>query len=77
MLKGVPAQLTVAIGHATNAGLPVVRSLSTNCYDLRQPMIQYPTEMKERVEEVSTQLIHLGSDALLEQWIIKIHQTLI
>jgi phosphoribosylcarboxyaminoimidazole (NCAIR) mutase len=39
-----PSQLTVAIGHATNAGLLAVRSLSTNRYDLRQPMIQYPTE---------------------------------
>jgi hypothetical protein len=39
-----PSQLTVAIGHATNAGLLAVRILSTNRHDWRQPMIQYPTE---------------------------------
>jgi phosphoribosylaminoimidazole carboxylase len=66
MPKGVPVA-TVAIGNATNAGLLAVRILSTHRPDLLRQMMDYQTHMKEMVDEVSEQLLDLGSDAFLEQ----------
>jgi phosphoribosylcarboxyaminoimidazole (NCAIR) mutase len=60
------SQLTVAIGHATNAGLLAVRIVSTNRHDWRQPMIQYPTE-NERNGQGSECQIDTFSDAFFEQ----------
>ena len=66
MPTGVPVA-TVAIGNATNAGLLAVRILSTHRPDLLQQMMDYQAHMKEMVDEVSTRLVELGSDAFLEQ----------
>jgi phosphoribosylcarboxyaminoimidazole (NCAIR) mutase len=54
-----PSQLTVAIGHATNAGLLAFRSLFTNQYDWRQPMIQYQTENERNGRGNDVKSIHL------------------
>jgi phosphoribosylaminoimidazole carboxylase PurE protein len=66
MPRGVPVA-TVAIGNAMNAGLLAVRILSTSRPILRQKMVDYQTEMKEMVEDMSAKLTDLGSDAFLEQ----------
>jgi len=66
MPRGVPVA-TVAIGNATNAGLLAVRILSTSRPVLRQQMMEYQTEMKEMVNDMSTKLLDLGSDEFLEQ----------
>jgi phosphoribosylaminoimidazole carboxylase len=66
MPRGVPVA-TVAIGNAMNAGLLAVRILSTSRPLLRQKMVDYQTEMKEMVEDMSAKLTDLGSDAFLEQ----------
>jgi phosphoribosylcarboxyaminoimidazole (NCAIR) mutase len=56
MPKVYPSQLTVAIGHATNAGLLAVRILSTSRHDWRQPMIQYPTENERNARDSECQI---------------------
>jgi phosphoribosylaminoimidazole carboxylase len=66
MPRGIPVA-TVAIGNAMNAGLLAVRILSTSRPALRQKMADYQTELKEMVDEMSSKLLDLGSDALLEQ----------
>jgi phosphoribosylaminoimidazole carboxylase len=66
MPKGVPVA-TVAIGNATNAGLLAVRILSTHRPELLRQMMDYQTDMKEMVDEVSSRLLDMGSDAFLEQ----------
>lgn len=66
MPRGVPVA-TVAIGNAMNAGLLAVRILSTSRPILRQKMVDYQTEMKEMVEDMSAKLTDLGSDEFLKQ----------
>lgn len=66
MPRGVPVA-TVAIGNAMNAGLLAIRILSTSRPALRQKMSDYQVEMKEMVNDMSSKLLDLGSDALLEQ----------
>jgi phosphoribosylaminoimidazole carboxylase len=72
MPRGVPVA-TVAIGNATNAGLLAVRILSTSRPELREKMMQYRTEMKEMVDEMSAKLLDLGSDEFLQQMDNKNH----
>lgn len=66
MPRGVPVA-TVAIGNSTNAGLLAVRILATSRPALRAQMVEYQTEMKEMVDDMSSQLTDLGSDAFLAQ----------
>ena len=66
MPRGVPVA-TVAIGNSMNAGLLAVRILSTSRPALRQQMMDYQTEMKDMVDEMSSKLLDLGSDDFLQQ----------
>ena len=66
MPRGVPVA-TVAIGNSMNAGLLAVRILCTSRPELRQKMREYQTEMKGMVDDMSSKLLDLGSDAFLEQ----------
>jgi len=66
MPRGVPVA-TVAIGNALNAGLLAVRILSTSRPALRQKMMDYQSEMKDMVDDMSAQLTALGSDEFLKQ----------
>lgn len=66
MPRGVPVA-TVAIGNAMNAGLLAVRILGSSRPDLLDQMKAYQTEMKETVNDMSSKLLDLGSDAFLEQ----------
>jgi phosphoribosylaminoimidazole carboxylase len=66
MPRGVPVA-TVAIGNAMNAGLLAVRILSTSRTELRKKMMDYQKEMTEMVNNMSSMLTDLGSDAFLAQ----------
>jgi phosphoribosylaminoimidazole carboxylase len=66
MPQGIPVA-TVAIGNAGNAGLLAVRILSTSRSDLRQKMMDYQVELTDMVEETSSKLTAMGSDAYLAQ----------
>jgi phosphoribosylaminoimidazole carboxylase len=66
MPRGIPVA-TVAIGNAQNAGLLAVRMLCTSRPELRQKMMDYQVEMTEMVNDMSTKLTDLGSDAFLQQ----------
>lgn len=71
MPKGIPVA-TVAIGNATNAGLLAVRILCSTVDEtigkkLQDRMIQYQTDLQLAVEDTSTKLLELGSEAYLQQ----------
>ncbi|KAL7567640.1 hypothetical protein ACA910_000233 [Epithemia clementina (nom. ined.)] len=66
MPRGVPVA-TVAIGNAMNAGLLAVRILSASRSELRQQMVKYQNDMKVAVDDSSSRLMELGSDAFLQQ----------
>lgn len=70
MPRGIPVA-TVAIGNAMNAGLLALRILSTSRADLRQKMKDYQKEMTEMVNETSSSLALIGSDAFLEKNALK------
>lgn len=65
MPRGIPVA-TVAIGNATNAGLLAVRILAATRPALRFKMERYQTEMKEKVDKSSEQLLRKGSIRYLE-----------
>lgn len=66
MPRGIPVA-TVAIGNAMNAGLLAIRVLSTSRPELREKMKEYQVEMTETVNEMSTKLLDLGSEAFMQQ----------
>lgn len=66
MPRGIPVA-TVAIGNATNAGLLAVRMLAASRPVLLQHMEEYQATMRDKVEETSSRLLEIGSDAFLEQ----------
>jgi len=66
MPRGVPVA-TVAIGNAMNAGLLAVRILASSRPALLEKMAGYQLQMKETVDDMSTKLLDLGSDAFLSQ----------
>ena len=66
MPRGIPVA-AVAIGNAQNAGLLAVRMLCMSRPELRQKMMDYQEELTNMVNDMSTKLTDMGSDAFLEQ----------